>query len=147
MASDHPIAGVGVRGFQHESKDYVRQPGNLTSVEKIAEQPVVTHNIYLQQLAETGVVGLALLLALCAACAVASQLAAGRFEAAGDRAMAALARASTVAMIGLLTASAFISNSTDKRLWIVLALGPALLVAAGPALRTPGQPRLDSTER
>ena len=147
MASDHPIAGVGVRGFQHESKDYVRQPGNLTSVEKIAEQPVVTHNIYLQQLAETGVVGLALLLALCAACAVASQLAAGRFEAAGDRAMAALARASTVAMIGLLTASAFISNSTDKRLWIVLALGPALLVAAGPALRTPGQPQLDSTER
>jgi len=50
-------------------------------------------------------------------------------------------------MIGLLTASAFISNSTDKRLWIVLALGPALLVAAGPALRTPGQPQLDSTER
>lgn len=147
MASDHPIAGIGVRGFEHESKDYVLQPGNLTFVERIAEQPVVTHNVYLQQLAETGIVGLALLLVVCAACAAAAQIAAGRFEAAGDRAMAALARASTVAMIGLLAASFFISNSTDKRLWIVLALGPALLAAAGPALRAPGQHQLDSTER
>jgi len=107
----------------------------------------VTHNVYLQQLAETGIVGLALLLVVCAACAAGAQIAAGRFEAAGDRAMAALARASTVAMIGLLAASFFISNSTDKRLWIVLALGPALLAAAGPALRAPGQHQLDSTER
>ncbi len=40
-------------------------------------------------------------------------------------------------MIGFLTASFFISDSTDKRLWIVLAMGPALLgVAQRPGAQT-----------
>jgi O-antigen ligase len=147
MAGDHPIVGVGIRGYEHESGNYVLQAGNLKFVERIAEQPVVTHNVYLQQLAETGIVGLALLLVLFGACLVASQSAARRYEAGGDRAMAALARATTVAMIGMLAASFFISNSTDKRLWIVLALGPALLLAARPQPHAPAQPRPASTER
>jgi O-antigen ligase len=137
MASDHPIQGVGIRGFEHESKAYVLRPGNLTFVNTIAEQPSVAHNVYLQQLAETGIVGLLLLLMACGACLTASHVAAGRFRASGDHATAMLARATTVAMIGLLAASAFISNGPDKRLWIVLALGPALLVAADRAPRAP----------
>jgi O-antigen ligase len=137
MARDHPIEGVGIRGFEHDAKTYVLRPGSLTYVKKIAERPSVAHNVYLQQLAETGIVGLLLLLVVCAACLTASHVAAGRFRASGDRATATLARATTVAMIGLLAASTFISNGPDKRLWIVLALGPALLVAAGPARRAP----------
>jgi O-antigen ligase len=132
MASDHPIEGVGIRGFEHESKAYVLRPGSLTFVRKIAEEPSVAHNLYLQQLAETGIVGLLLLLVVCGACLSASWVAAARFHASGDRAMTTLARATTVAMIGLLAASTFISNGPDKRLWIVLALGPALLATAGP---------------
>jgi O-antigen ligase len=147
MWEDHPIAGVGIRGYEHESAAYVLKVGKLSFVENIAERPVVTHNVYLQQLAETGVVGLALLLVLFGACLVASQGAARRFHAAGDRKMAALARATTVAIIGTLTASFFISNATDKRLWIVLALGPALLIAARSSSHPTAQPRLDSTER
>jgi O-antigen ligase len=143
MAADHPIVGVGVRGFEHESRHYVLRPGNLTFVKKIAEQPLVAHNVYLQQLAETGIVGLLALLAVFAACLTASQRAAGRFRARGDRAMAALAVATTVAMLGMLAASFFVSNATDKRLWIVLALGPALLAAAG----TARPPQLASTSR
>jgi O-antigen ligase len=130
MASDHPLVGVGARGFAHESKNYVLRPGSLTAVDKIVDRPAVTHNVYLQQLADTGAVGLLALLAACGACLVAAQQAARRFRADGDRAMAALAVATTVATIGMLTASTFISNATDKRLWIVLALGPALLAAA-----------------
>ena len=145
MVGDHPIVGVGVRGFEHESKAYVLQPGKLTFVKYIADRPAVTHNIYLQQLAETGVVGLLLLLVVCLSCLAASQIAAGRFRAGGDRPMAALATAATVAMIAMLVASFFISNGTDKRMWIALALGPALLTAAGPLLRRPAH--LDSTER
>ena len=138
MASDHPIAGVGVAGFKHEARHYVLKPGGLTVVDKIfAVKPVVAHNVYFQQLAETGVVGLLTLLAAVGACLAASQVAVGRFRSSGDRAMATLAGATTVAMIGMLTASVFISNSTDKRLWIVLALGPALLRAARPTATTP----------
>jgi O-antigen ligase len=145
MAQDRPVTGFGIGSFEHEEGNYVLQPGNLENVDKIVDRPAVTHNVYLQQLAETGVVGLLALLIACGACIAASQIAAGRFRARQDRAMDALARSVTVAMVGLLAASAFISNGADKRLWIVLALGPALLAASGPAVRAPAQ--LESTER
>jgi O-antigen ligase len=130
MAGDHPIAGVGLAAFQADAKDYVREPGTLQFVRLVVDQPHVTHNLYLQQLAETGVVGLALLLAIVGACAAAAARAARRFDERGDRELAALARASLVAMIGFLTASLFISDGTDKRLWILLALGPTLWIVA-----------------
>jgi O-antigen ligase len=130
MTEDHPVAGVGLAGFQLEAKNYVREPGSLQFVRLIVDEPHVTHNVYLQQLAETGVVGLGLLLSIIVVSLAAAARAARRFEAIGDRAMATLSRAVIVASIGFLTASLFISNSTDKRLWILLALGPALLGAA-----------------
>ena len=130
MTEDHPVTGVGLAAFQTEAKNYVREPGSLEFVRLIVDEPHVTHNVYLQQLAETGVVGLVLLLAVIGASLGAAARAARRFDALGDPALATLARAVIVASIGLLTASLFISNSTDKRLWIVLALGPALLGAA-----------------
>ncbi|MEN3285462.1 MAG: hypothetical protein V7607_6602 [Solirubrobacteraceae bacterium] len=130
MTEDHPVTGVGLAAFQTEAKNYVREPGSLQFVRLIVDEPHVTHNVYLQQLAETGVVGLALLLAVIGASLGAAARAARRFDALGDPALATLARAVIIASIGFLTASLFISNSTDKRLWIILALGPALLGAA-----------------
>jgi O-antigen ligase len=126
MFEDRPLAGVGIANFPFESHKYVREPGNLNFVPLIDER-VAAHNIYLQQLAETGIVGLALLLCVIAACLAAAVRAARRFDALGDRPLATLARASAAAMVGFLVPSIFISDSTDKRLWIVLALGPALL--------------------
>ena len=127
MSEDRPLVGVGVANFRFESHNYVREPGNLKFVRQIVDVPLVAHNVYLQQLAETGIVGLALLLSVIAACLTAAVRAARRFDALGDGAMATLARASAIAMVGFLVASTFISDGTDKRLWIVLALGPALL--------------------
>jgi O-antigen ligase len=130
MTEAHPVTGVGLAGFQPEAKNYVREPGSLEFVRLIVDEPHVTHNVYLQQLAETGVVGLVLLLAVIGASLGAAARAARRFDALGEPALATLARAVIIASIGFLTASLFISNSTDKRLWILLALGPALLGAA-----------------
>ena len=130
MAGDHPVAGVGLASFQADAKGYVREPGTLQFVRLVVDQPHVAHNLYLQQLAETGVVGLALLAAIIAASFGAATRAARRFDELGDPALAALARASLVATIGFLTASLFISDGTDKRLWILLALGPTLWVIA-----------------
>lgn len=127
MSSDHLVRGVGINGFPHYSKDYALQSGPLFHVKNIVDRPLVAHNVYFQQLAETGVVGFALLVVVMGACLIASVLAASRFRAAGDVAMETLSRATTVAMVGMLVASSFISNGTDKRLWLVLALGPALL--------------------
>jgi O-antigen ligase len=127
MSEDHPLVGVGIANFRFESHNYVREPGSLKFVRLIVDEPLVAHNVYLQQLAETGIVGLALLLSVIAACLTAAVRAARRFDALGDSALATLARASAIAMVGFLVASTFISDGTDKRLWIVLALGPALL--------------------
>lgn len=130
MTEDHPVTGVGLAAFQTEAKNYVREPGSLEFVRLIVDEPHVTHNVYLQQLAETGVVGLVLLLVVIGGSLGAAARAARRFDALGDPALATLARAVISASIGFLTASLFISNSTDKRLWILLALGPAMLGAA-----------------
>jgi O-antigen ligase len=141
MARDHPIGGVGLNNFVLESKDYVRRPGGLEFVELIAERPRVAHNVYLQLLAETGVVGLALFLALLFLCVRAAWLAAGTFDARGDPELAALSRSVIVAVAAAATASLFISNGTDWRLWVLIGLGPALLAAARDG-ETTGRPTI-----
>ncbi|MGH2742303.1 MAG: O-antigen ligase family protein [Thermoleophilaceae bacterium] len=127
---DHPVAGVGLNNFEVVSGDYTRQPGTLRAVRKIAEQPNVVHNTYLQLLAENGLIGLPLFLGFVFACLRAAWLAGRRFEARGQADLEALARAVLVGAIGMLAASFFISAGVDKRLWILLALGPALLAVA-----------------
>jgi hypothetical protein len=81
-------------------------------------------------LAESGIVGLGLTLAL-AAIAVISALRAGRrFERAGERGLALLARGVVAAHAGLLTAAFFISAQATATVWVLLALGPVLLGVA-----------------
>ena len=130
--ADHPTNGVGLNHFRVESPDYVRRPGNLESVELIAENPRLVHNTYLQLLVEAGVVGLALFLALIVVCVGSALRAARAFQRAGERALAALAQGTVVAQVGMLSAMFFLSIGTDLRVWLLLALGPALAtVAAG----------------
>jgi O-antigen ligase len=130
VARDHPIAGVGIGNFVAVERDYVREAKPLRFSDLIAEQPHVVHNEYLQTLAETGVVGLVLLVALIVGLLRTFLLAAKRFDELGDGAMATLARALFVALIGMLSASFFLSNGTDRRYWILFALGPAMLSVA-----------------
>ncbi len=132
MSEDNLAIGVGANNFEDESRRYFREPGQINQPDLIVTDPHVAHNVYLQQLAETGIVGLALLLGAVAAALRASWLAASRFDDAGRRRMAGLARGILVAQISALSASIFLSNGSDTRLWVLLALGPALAtVAAG----------------
>jgi len=130
VVGDHPVVGVGLNNFRTVSGRYVRRPQSLEFAELINERPIVVHNVYLQLLAETGIVGLSLFLILAAGCLRSGWRAAATFERAGDRPMAGLARAAVVGTIGTLTTSFFLSNGADRRLWVLLALGPALLVVA-----------------
>ena len=127
---DRPFAGVGLNNYLEVSPDYVRRPGSLEFVEVIADRPHVAHNTYLQLFAEVGLVGLALFLFIVAASLRAAWLAGHRFAARGAPGLATLARSLLVATIAMAIASVFISNGGDKRLWMLLALGPALAVIA-----------------
>jgi O-antigen ligase len=127
---DHPIVGVGLNNYRAVSGRYVRRPGALHSVALIVEKPHVVHNAYLQLFAETGIIGLGLFLSIVIGCLLAAFRAALRFDELNERGLAGLARGVLVGTIGMLAASFFLSDGSDPRLWVLLALGPALLALA-----------------
>jgi O-antigen ligase len=133
VTSDEPLTGVGLDNFVVVAGDYVREPGALTRVRRIAEDPQFVHNLYLHVLAENGIVGLALYLVFIAGCLRAAWVAADRFAARGDPSMEVLARAVLVGTCGMLISAFFLSSMVDQRMWVLFALGPALLAAAGRA--------------
>jgi O-antigen ligase len=127
MTRDHPIWGVGLQNFRPRVPEYVLAPGSLQFIHLLIERPVVVHNTYLQFLAETGIIGLALFSALVLVC-LRSMLLAGRvFERCGEVELSTLCRCVFVAAIALLAAGFFFSEGVDYKLWVVLALGPASL--------------------
>ena len=102
-------------------------PGVLTRTDQILiDKPKVVHNIYLQALAEEGVIGLILFL-LVLGFWLRCGLAARNFARQGDLEMEILSRALVVALIGILTADFFASGTVQQALWLLLGLGPALL--------------------
>ncbi|MGI9185754.1 MAG: O-antigen ligase family protein [Solirubrobacteraceae bacterium] len=125
MAKDSTPEGVGLNNFRVASPGYENRPGALRYVEQIDHAHVV-HNTYLQLLAETGIVGLSLFLAVVAACLGAAHRAAAWFERSGRGALANLARAVMLAGFAGSVAQVFLSNGYDPRYWFLLALGPAL---------------------
>lgn len=130
MAKDYPLTGVGLDNFTAEAGGYVQEPGALKYVELIADRPHVVHNSLLQLLADTGVIGLLLYACFVLGCLRAALLAAKRFEAQAQDALAGLARATAVAIIAMISVSLFLSNVSDRRTWLLLALGPTLLSIA-----------------
>ena len=127
---DNPVIGVGLNNYAEVARSYARKSGPLEFGELVAERRILVHNGYLQLLSEAGVIGLLLFLAAVGAAMRAAWLAARRFAALGDEAWAGLARTVIIAQVGALGAQLFISYVQDKRLWIVLALGPVLLAVA-----------------
>jgi putative inorganic carbon (HCO3(-)) transporter len=131
MVRAHPLNGVGVGNFPNTAADYTLQPGTIERTDLIFnEKPFVTHNTYLQILAETGIPGLLLfvgVIACCMRCALrAARISARR----RDRAMEALARSMFLGLCGMLVADFFISVMYSKLLWVLLALGPVLYAIA-----------------
>lgn len=123
----HPVIGVGLNQFRVVSKDYVLEPGNLEFVHLIAEHPLVVHNIYLQLLAENGVIGLALFL-LVVWLTLRRLLTAARHEAARHRRdpEVDLMRGLFVAIVAILTAGFFLSTGNDYNNWLLFGVAAAL---------------------
>jgi O-antigen ligase len=130
IASAHPINGVGLDNFTFQEKRFVRRSGPLTSVNLISEKPHVVHSLYLQALAELGVVGLTLLVVVMVGCVAATGRAIRRFDAREQSQMATLARALLIAQLSILVAQVFLSDGDDQRFWLLFALGPVLATLA-----------------
>lgn len=131
MVHAHPVGGVGVGNFPAVSADYVLQPGLITRSELIfSTAPKVTHNTYLEVLAEMGFPGLFLLLGIIGISLACALRAARLWSRRGAVGMEALARSVLLGLIGLLVADFFISEMYGKLLWTMLALGPVMLAIA-----------------
>jgi O-antigen ligase len=135
MVKAHPVNGVGVGNYKTASIHYLLAPGAILRDEFIVDTPKVAHNTYLQVLAELGIVGAALFLAIIGFSLLCILKAARIFERLGDAPMELLSRALLVALCGVLAADFFISEEFSKQLWLLLGLGPALLGIASAARR------------
>ena len=127
MVEAQPLWGVGAGNFPVASIHYLLEPGALLRTDFIVDDPKVAHNTYLNVLAELGVVGLALFLAILAFPLWWAGRAAGLAARAGDRQLEILALAIVVVLVGLLAADFFGSRQYSKQLWLLLSLCPVLL--------------------
>jgi len=130
MVEDQPLVGVGVGNFRVSSIHYLDEPGSLARTDFIIDDPRVAHSIYLQILAELGLIGVVLFFSLIAFCAGSAIAAAQQFARLGDRLMEAMSRALVVALVNMLVIYAFQSGQFSKVLWILLALGPSMMAIA-----------------
>jgi len=127
MVRGAPLQGIGAGNFPIVSIHYLLEPGALLRDDFIVDKPKVAHNTYLEVLAELGIVGLTLFLIViffAIGCAVRAARYAAKLK---DREIDIMARALVVALASLLAANFFISREYSKQLWLVLALGPAML--------------------
>jgi O-antigen ligase len=130
MVQDHPVRGVGTGQFQTSSVHYLLQPGAIQRGDFILSQPKVAHNTYLNILSELGVVGAALFGAVLLFSLGCLLLTARELRADGDERLEILVRGLLAGVGGYLVTLLFISENYSKLLWVVLALGPAMLAVA-----------------
>ena len=147
MAMDHPVAGVGVGNFEPRSIDYIIEPGSTYRTDRVIDNPGVSHNSYLGPFAELGLVGVVLLISIFAFSVGSALRAAVRFKANGDTRMEILSRGLAVALIGVLAAAVFISAEANKFIWLMLAMGPALLAVAESAAPKSAAPEIEPAYR
>jgi O-antigen ligase len=142
MVEDSPTNGIGVGNFQVSSIHYLLEPGTLQRSDFIVDEPKVAHNIYLHVLAELGIVGLTMFLAIVAFSLACALRAARAFRDLGDTRMELIGRGLFVATLAMLAADFFLSEQFSKQLWLLLALGPCLLAIA----RRTGDEQPDAAE-
>jgi O-antigen ligase len=130
MVEDQPVHGVGAGNFPVSSIHYLLEPGALPRSDFIVDTPKVAHNVYLGVLAELGIVGLILFLGLVLSLIACSVKAAWQFRRNDDWKMELLARAHVAALLGFMASLFFASDEFKKQLWLLLAMGPALLLIA-----------------
>jgi len=127
VTRDHPLAGVGVGNFVVVSSEYVREVGPVTHAEVLIDDPKPVHNTVLEALAETGIIGLGLLVVAIGACMGATRRAALRLRAVGRPDLELTAQLVLVAQVAILAAGMFLPMTYSRQLWMLLAIGPALL--------------------
>jgi O-antigen ligase len=129
-AREHPVLGVGMENFTEVGTRYVTSNFSIYQIRTALNNRPVPHNVYLQTLAELGVVGLAIVVVLLGSAISIGYGAIRRLAAAGDHETELLGRGILIAIVGLLSLYAFYSSLIEKELWLLLGLLTSLSVLA-----------------
>ena len=126
IVSSHPVIGAGYRSFRQifPYSDLAFRNNELT----VSESSRVAHNVYLETLTGTGVLGLTAFLGMLYV-AWRSFRRARSLSPPGSTVWAA-ASGLEYALIGYMVSSMFISSDQDKYVWILLGMSSALLFYA-----------------
>ncbi len=130
MVEAKPLTGVGAGNFATDSVHYLLQPGAIERSDFIVDDPQPTHNTYLEIFAELGVPGGLLFVGIIFASLGFGVRAQNEFRRKNQRSLQVLATASVLALVGTLGSDIFISDQYSKQLWLLIGLGPALLLIA-----------------
>jgi O-antigen ligase len=130
MFRDNPLLGVGFDQAEILYQDTAMMEGLMAR-----GSDRQAHSLYLEVLAERGLLGSALFAGLLAFALWSTSSAARLLAAAGRRSEALLARAYATGLIGFLTASIFLHDGYPRYFWLALALALALPQAAAAHLR------------
>ena len=126
MVEANAVVGVGADNFGNSTIHYLLEPGTIPRSEFIVDEQKVAHNIYLQVLAELGIVGLTLFLGILAFSLGAAVSAARRFALTGERSLELLTRALLLALGAILVSEFFGSGLYSKQMWVLLGMCVAL---------------------
>jgi O-antigen ligase len=126
VASDHPVLGVGIGNFQEVEPAYASRTTNLSEVDLVVDDPHLVHNSYLELVAELGIPGLAIFVALLGAAIALGWRAVRAFARSGDSDLELIARGLLVGLSGMLAASFFLSAEYEKQLWLLVGFAAAL---------------------
>jgi putative inorganic carbon (HCO3(-)) transporter len=117
---DHPVLGVGPAQFFHR---YSSQYGNALNI-RFLDENRRAHNLYLEIAADTGILGLALFLAIVAVTLVGLwQMSV--FWTSRSLERASLAQGLMLGLLAYLATGVFLQLSYQRYFWFVLALGNA----------------------
>jgi O-antigen ligase len=127
---DRPFLGAGLGNFIVATPLYLVEPGLVSRADRILTTPKIAHNMYLSMLTELGMVGFVLFMGIVLTSLALMIRATQLFMRSSIPGMSLLCTAFTAGLTGLLVADFFLSGQHEKHLWLLLGMGPALLLMA-----------------
>jgi O-antigen ligase len=134
MTRAHPVHGVGLGNFPALESQYFTSNLNIVQVGSLRRFQLVVHNTYLEILAELGIVGLTLFVAVLAM--TIGRVVAMLAQPAREGGTRLLARAIAAATVGVMMSQVFNSGEYSKQLWVLLGMAVA-------AVALSSKPRLE----
>ncbi len=119
---EHPFLGVGAGNYSEHYQKYAERIGSAVNSYENFNRQRYAHSLYLETVAETGLIGLVFFMAILVAAGKEGLYAGRVFRRSGAIREARLVASLMIGAIGYLTTSLFLHAHYPRHLWLLLAL-------------------------